>query len=398
MSPSAERRLAPQRRKVLKIAGAAAAVAGAALAWRAYDRGVFSTGKGEAYAPWHDWNTAQPGNPLRLVQAAILAANPHNSQPWLFKIRGDIIDLFAETSRNIGTIDPYLREMYMGIGCGLENLLIAAAHDGRQTTLSLMPDTADVSHAARIHLSWGTNASSDLYDAIPNRHTNRAAYDTARAVSPEQLSQLAALGTDLDATVVWFSTAEDRKRIGDPTVAATEAIIADEQQSTDSARWFRWGWDEVQSHRDGLTLDAQALPPLVNFAAKILPPMSREAADAGWLRSTRERHVATAAAFGIIAVPGVADHAAHIRGGRFWQRIHLKATALGLAAHPLNQMPERADREKQLGIEPRFGKALQELAGGAGLTALMPFRIGYPTVAAKPSPRRDLQSVLVMVS
>ena len=61
---------------------------------------------------------------------------------------------------------------------------------------------------------------------------------------------------------------------------------------------------------------------------------------------------------------------------------------------PLNQMSERADRERQLGVEPRFGNALGELVADPGFQALMPFRIGYPTVEAKPSPRRDLQSVL----
>lgn len=382
------------RRKVLKIAGATVVVAGAALAWRAYDRGVFSAGKGAAYESWRNWNAGQPGDKLRLVHAAILAANPHNSQPWLFKVGGDAIDLFADTKRNIGAIDPYLREMYMGIGCGLENLLIAAAHDGYRATVNLMPDPANDAHAARIGLSKAEPASSDLYDAIPNRHTNRAAYDSSRAVAAEQMAQLAALGEDLNAKVIWFSTPDERRHVGELIVAATEAIIADEQQSTDSAKWFRWAWDEVQAHRDGLTLDAQALPPLINFAAKILPPMSREAADAGWLKSTREQHVPTTAAFGLMAVPGASDHAAHIRGGQFWQRMHLKATAMGLAAHPLNQLPERADRERQLDIEPRFGKALRELVGDPGLHALMPFRIGYPTVAAQASPRRTLQSVL----
>jgi hypothetical protein len=48
----------------------------------------------------------------------------------------------------------------------------------------------------------------------------------------------------------------------------------------------------------------------------------------------------------------------------------------------------------QLGIEPRFAAALKELVADAGWQALMPFRIGYPTVEAKPSPRRDVQSVL----
>jgi hypothetical protein len=42
-----------------------------------------------------------------------------------------------------------------------------------------------------------------------------------------------------------------------------------------------------------------------------------------------------------------------------------------------------------------LGHALKELVGEAGMQALMPFRIGYATAAAAPSPRRDLQSVLV---
>jgi hypothetical protein len=49
----------------------------------------------------------------------------------------------------------------------------------------------------------------------------------------------------------------------------------------------------------------------------------------------------------------------------------------------------------QLGIEPRFGRALEELLGDSSWQALMPFRIGYPTVAARPSPRRAVEDVLV---
>jgi hypothetical protein len=123
--------------------------------------------------------------------------------------------------------------------------------------------------------------------------------------------------------------------------------------------------------------------------------LGRASADEAWLRATREQHVATAAAFGLIAVPDARDNAMRIRGGRLWQRMHLWATRKGLAAQPLNQMSERADREQQLGIDPRFGTALRELVADAGWQALMPFRIGYPTVESQPSPRRDLQSVLV---
>lgn len=388
--------MAIDRRKVLKIGGAAIVVAGAGLAWRAYDRGVFSAGTGAPYEPWKTWESGQPGDPLRLVQAAILAANPHNTQPWLFRIGSDIVDVFADTARNIGSIDPFRREMYMGVGCAIENLRIAAAHDGYEAAVTLMPDAGNPAHAARIQLTKATPALADLYEAIPRRHTNRAAYDISRPVDGMQLFELVKLATGLqDTKVIWVNSVQDRKRIGDLIVAATQAIIEDTKQSGDSARWYRWQREEILVHRDGLTLDAQALPPLINFAAKVLPPMSTEQSDAGWLKATREVHVATAAAFGFIVVSNPSDPASRLRGGQLWQRLHLRATAMGLAAHPLNQMPERADREKQLGIEPRFGKALQELAGEPGAHVLMPFRIGYPTIAAGASPRRDVQSVLM---
>jgi hypothetical protein len=70
--------------------------------------------------------------------------------------------------------------------------------------------------------------------------------------------------------------------------------------------------------------------------------------------------VATAAAFGIIAVHNVFDNIQRLEGGMFYQRMHLWATSNGLAMQPMNQMTERADREVSLGIEQTFGNALRD--------------------------------------
>src|SRR5439155_1111511 len=155
---------------------------------------------------------------------------------------------FADPARNIGAVDPYRREMYIGLGCALENLLLAADARGFAWRLALMPDRANAAHAARIDVAPAPRATSELYDAIPRRHTNRGPYDQARAVSRELLDDLARLA-GADARVRWFTADAERRRLGDLIVRATEASVADDDQSRASADWFRSRWADVQRHR-----------------------------------------------------------------------------------------------------------------------------------------------------
>src|SRR6202521_3490341 len=87
--------------------------------------------EGDAYAPWRLWNDSSVrGTPLALVAAAVLAANPHDTQPWLFAVEADAIEIYADLSRNLGAMDPYVREMHLGLGCAIENMVLAAPSNG----------------------------------------------------------------------------------------------------------------------------------------------------------------------------------------------------------------------------------------------------------------------------
>ena len=132
------REAALQRRWFLKSAGAITVLVIGGGVWRAIEHGVFSVGKGAAFEPWQDWQ-ATKDSPLALVRAAILAASPHNTQPWLFRVTDSSIDLYLDPKRYPGALDPYLREEHIGMGCALENLMLAAPANGYAASATLLP-------------------------------------------------------------------------------------------------------------------------------------------------------------------------------------------------------------------------------------------------------------------
>lgn len=379
----------------LKSAGAMLVLVAGGGVWRAEERGVFDTEGGPAFEPWKDWRAEGETGPMALVSAAILAANAHNTQPWIFRVQDARIDLFADEGRKIGAIDPFSRELHVGLGCALENLLLAARAGGYEYHLALAPDRSDPTHAARIELSPGSEQTSPLYEAIPKRHTNRYPYDTSRPLRRETLSALGALNDEQDVQVFWFASKEERENVAGLLVGAAGAVNADERQSYDNAlKWLRQGEEAVQGHRDGLTLDTMGLSGPTLLAAKMLPSPSLKSSGEAWLSLLRGQ-AQSASAFGVLAVRDYGDAAQRMRAGRLWQRMHLWVTKEGLAAQPMNQLHERADREEQVGLEPMFGDALGGLLGDATWRGVFTFRLGHPTQSAQPSPRRALEDVRV---
>lgn len=392
-----------KRRTFLKGAGALTVLVAGGGVWRACDQGVFSVGQGPAYEPWKNWRTVASQGPLVLVRAAILAANPHNTQPWLFKVTERRIELYADTIRNLGTFDPYLREMHLGLGCAIENMVLAAMANGYEVevllskgTLGPIPNTPEPTLVARINLSPGKPARSDLYGAIPKRCTNRGAYDPKRALSPEAVGAIRQIAdSDSGIKVFLFTLQADKTKFGDAVIRATEAIIADAKMVHDSERWFRHSWAHIQKFRDGPTLDAAGLPWWMTAIAKMLPPSSADTNHQYWLDATRNVHVATAPVFGLLAVRELYDRAQTMRAGRVWQRIHLWATNQGLGMQPLNQPVEIVDRQRELNKEPHAAQVLADLTGDPAWKPTFAFRAGYAARNALASPRRPVEQVVV---
>ncbi|MBK8020876.1 MAG: hypothetical protein IPK19_05470 [Chloroflexi bacterium] len=159
------------------------------------------------YAPWldieqvaqHTRRALEPDQAgsvrlRQLVRYATLAANGHNAQAWKFAIRENTIEIHPDYSRRLPVVDPEDRELWMSLGCALENLLVAARATGYDAEV-VYPDGEDV---IRVRLAENTPQSSTLFDAIPRRQSTRSDYD-GQPVATNFLDQLIALppGEDL---------------------------------------------------------------------------------------------------------------------------------------------------------------------------------------------------------
>ncbi|OZD92536.1 hypothetical protein CH260_06030, partial [Rhodococcus sp. 05-2256-B2] len=114
-----------------------------------------------------------------LVELACRAPSVHNSQPWRWTYSEHGLDLYTDTSRVLGVIDPTERQMVMSCGAALDHLEKAAAAFRWKTEIDLLPAPGTPDHLARIRLVHDAHPRSrefDMLSAINRRHSDRRAF------------------------------------------------------------------------------------------------------------------------------------------------------------------------------------------------------------------------------
>lgn len=305
-----------------------------------------------------------------LLRYAVLAPSARNAQPWRFEVDGATVRLYADPEHWQPVADPAQRELYLGLGCALENLLVAGEHFGFRASIAYLPHPGDPRLAAAVTFGPGgtpTPARAGLGpEALLARRTTHGAFGDR----PIRVSELRALerAAEDDEIVVGFTEAPGRRHAVEELHArASEVLMA-------RPEYRRELGDVIGSGDLGTPWPLSRLGRLAASSARIARGL--EVLELAALRSSP--------LLALISARGD-DHRDHLRSGQVLERVWLAATALGLGVQPASaavEVPEtRAELAPVFGLPPEL--VAQELV-----------RIGWP---AGPrgfrTPRRPVEEV-----
>lgn len=305
-----------------------------------------------------------------LLRYAILAPSSHNAQPWRFSIDDQTVRVFADQTRWLRIADEDQRELYASVGCAIENFLVAADHFSLGHQLSLFPDDHDPDLVAEIELSEEPGEPTSqrppaLFEAITERRTNRSAYRDEPVV-PRDRKALADLSSDNNVQLRLYDKPDILESLQELMTRADMTQFADPEWRAELADWIGRG---------------------VFGTSWLMSKLSRLAVthfDMGRRASARTAEtVRTTPLFGAVTTP-TNERVDRVRAGQALERLWLRATLMGLAVHPMNQVLQVPETRQQF----------TDTVDMTENTPQVVFRLGHADPVRSRTPRRPLTQVL----
>lgn len=308
------------------------------------------------------------------IRLATLAANGHNTQPWIFSLRPGGVTIAPDMTRRTPVVDPDDHHLFVSLGCAAENFLIAGRAAGQPG--AAMFDDRNTGRIL-IDLTNGPSRRDDLFQALPQRQTTRAAFD-GRAVPASDLRQLEAAAREDGVSVVFITDESGREKVLDHVIEGNNQQMDDPAFVEELRDWIRFNPSEALEKGDGLFAASSGNPILPSWLGKRLFGLFFEK------KSETEKYtnqLRTSAGIAIF-IGDRADEDHWVRVGRSFQRFALKATALGIRNSHINQPIE----------VPAVRKSFSDWLNTGGLRPDLVIRFGYgpPLPLSMRRPVRDV--------
>ena len=276
-----------------------------------------------------------------LVRFATLAANSHNTQPWMFSAGGNEIAIAPDFKRRCPAVDPDDHHLYISLGCAAENLSLAASALGWRASAVFDGERIVIA------LEQAPPAASVLAEAIPVRQCTRAVFD-GRPAAPEILHQLENACREPSIAAILMTDRTAIKKVTDYVLEGNSAQMRDPAFMRELVSWMRFNETDALATMDGLFSRVSGNPSLPAWVAR--PLLRLFFTEEGENKKYRDQLDSSA---GVVVLAADRSDKAHwIAVGRACQRFGLQATALGLKYSFVNQPVEVA------ALRPQFATSL----------------------------------------
>lgn len=312
-----------------------------------------------------------------LVRFAVLAPSSHNSQPWRFEVAADGVVVSPDMARALPQSDGDHRQLYLSVGCSLENFLAAAEYYGFSPSVAYSREGGVT--LARVALA-GQPSSPESRPTdhralkIAERRTVRGKYESSLpdAAFLEWMRSLAVPEMRLD-----IIADEPRKtRVAEVVCDALIEAMDDVGFRQELSHYVR---PNITRASTGMPMYGFGMPTPPSFIAPALlrrfnvNRLSRKA-DEALLKSHTPM-------FAVISTRGDGPKD-WLEVGRTYERIALEAERLGMKTAPLAAAIQIGE------YHVRLRKLL-----GTDLRPQMFFRVGFCAVSPPHSPRIGAEDV-----
>jgi nucleotide-binding universal stress UspA family protein len=318
-----------------------------------------------------------------LLNYAVLAPSSHNSQPWLWKLDGNTVELYADRTRSLPVVDPRGRELIISCGTALFNLRLAMWHFGYRPEVMIFPDPVNSDLLARLALGnrrQTADTSSDeraLFEAITRRHTNRMLFEERDL--PLWVLQELKDAARREGAVLRFVASSERDTVVDLIKRGDVMQGHDREFRSELAAWIRPNNSTLD---DGIPGHALGMSNMVShLSPEVIRTLDIEQAQAA------KDHVLVERAPMLALLEAENDTPRQwLATGQALSHVLLRAHVHGVDASFFNQPVEVGELWRQI---------RQEL--GLSLFPQLLFRLGYAAAATdlKPTPRRPVDEVVV---
>lgn len=319
---------------------------------------------------------AQHPDYLFMIEQAVKAPSGHNTQPWLFRVTDDNIQILPNYDKYLSVVDPDNRELFISLGCAAENLCIAASQKGYDTDLNISEEGIITIRLKKDH----TVEPNTLFDQIAIRQTNRSVYNE-RIIHSDTIRLLESV-FEASAINAYFykNGTSEFSSIADYVIAGNVLQMQNRAFTDELKSWMRFNKKHQDTTNDGLSYAVFGVPNLPRFIVK--PIMSGYLNDKTQNKGDRKK-IASSSHFILLTTIGNTPDE-WIRLGIIMERFLLKTTELEIVHAYMNQPNE---------VNELSGR-LAETLNISGEYPTILLRVGYGEKMPY-SKRRDIKEVII---